>query len=142
MARPAPAWHARPSRDRSGSSREIFRKSLAWMIFGGQICTHNHNSSVQERSALASNPSIHPSIHPFIHASVHLSVHECTHPCAYARTEQYCSIIAERPLKVYWGTATTGRPHVGYLLPMCKVSLPNHSLWKKNLPFHLASSPT
>jgi hypothetical protein len=30
-------------------------------------------------------------------------------------------IVSERPLNLYWGTATTGRPHVGYLVPMCKV---------------------
>ena len=23
------------------------------------------------------------------------------------------------PLKVYWGTATTGRPHCGYVRPLC-----------------------
>ena len=27
-----------------------------------------------------------------------------------------------RPLKIYWGTATTGRPHVGYFLPLCKIA--------------------
>jgi len=25
-------------------------------------------------------------------------------------------------LKVYWGTATTGRPHVGYLVPAVKIA--------------------
>ena len=28
----------------------------------------------------------------------------------------------ERPLKIYWGTATTGKPHVGYFLPLCKIA--------------------
>jgi tyrosyl-tRNA synthetase len=28
----------------------------------------------------------------------------------------------KRPLKVYWGTATTGRPHCGYFVPMMKVA--------------------
>lgn len=28
----------------------------------------------------------------------------------------------ERPLKIYWGTATTGRPHCGYLVPMLKIA--------------------
>ncbi|RKF74669.1 Tyrosine--tRNA ligase, cytoplasmic [Golovinomyces cichoracearum] len=28
----------------------------------------------------------------------------------------------KRPLRVYWGTATTGRPHCGYLVPMMKVA--------------------
>ena len=28
----------------------------------------------------------------------------------------------ERPLHIYWGTATTGRPHIGYFLPLCKIA--------------------
>ncbi|KAF9630831.1 Aminoacyl-tRNA synthetase class Ib [Lasiodiplodia theobromae] len=28
----------------------------------------------------------------------------------------------ERPLKIYWGTATTGRPHMGYFVPMIKIA--------------------
>ncbi|KAI9810353.1 MAG: hypothetical protein M1827_006320 [Pycnora praestabilis] len=28
----------------------------------------------------------------------------------------------KRPLKVYWGTATTGRPHCGYFVPMVKLA--------------------
>ncbi|KAF2722369.1 tyrosine tRNA ligase [Polychaeton citri CBS 116435] len=28
----------------------------------------------------------------------------------------------ERPLKIYWGTATTGKPHCGYFVPMLKVA--------------------
>lgn len=28
----------------------------------------------------------------------------------------------ERPLKVYWGTAPTGRPHCGYFVPMIKLA--------------------
>ncbi|CCH41211.1 Tyrosyl-tRNA synthetase, cytoplasmic [Wickerhamomyces ciferrii] len=28
----------------------------------------------------------------------------------------------ERPLKVYWGTAPTGRPHCGYFVPMTKLA--------------------
>jgi tyrosyl-tRNA synthetase len=31
-------------------------------------------------------------------------------------------ILSERNLKVYWGTAPTGRPSIGYFLPMIKVS--------------------
>jgi len=27
----------------------------------------------------------------------------------------------QRPLRVYWGTAPTGRPHVGYFVPMTKI---------------------
>lgn len=32
------------------------------------------------------------------------------------------SIISERPLKIYWGTATTGKPHIGYFVPMVKIA--------------------
>ncbi|KAI9229074.1 MAG: tyrosyl-tRNA synthetase, partial [Piptocephalis tieghemiana] len=31
-------------------------------------------------------------------------------------------IVAERPLRLYWGTATTGRPHVGYFVPLVKIA--------------------
>lgn len=32
------------------------------------------------------------------------------------------SILKERNLKIYWGTATTGRPHVAYFVPMAKIA--------------------
>jgi tyrosyl-tRNA synthetase len=31
-------------------------------------------------------------------------------------------ILQERDLKVYWGTATTGKPHIAYFVPMSKIS--------------------
>ncbi|CAF3240923.1 unnamed protein product [Rotaria socialis] len=31
-------------------------------------------------------------------------------------------ILEERDLRLYWGTATTGRPHIGYFVPMTKVA--------------------
>ncbi|KAL8809673.1 MAG: hypothetical protein Q9200_003204 [Gallowayella weberi] len=31
-------------------------------------------------------------------------------------------IKQNRPLKIYWGTATTGRPHCGYFVPMVKIA--------------------
>ncbi|XP_042901680.1 tyrosine--tRNA ligase, cytoplasmic isoform X2 [Parasteatoda tepidariorum] len=31
-------------------------------------------------------------------------------------------ILKERDLKVYWGTATTGKPHVAYFVPMSKIA--------------------
>lgn len=31
-------------------------------------------------------------------------------------------ILSERDLKLYWGTATTGRPHIGYFVPMSKLA--------------------
>ncbi len=37
-------------------------------------------------------------------------------------SEQIKSILAKRDLKIYWGTATTGKPHVGYLIPFSKMA--------------------
>ena len=31
------------------------------------------------------------------------------------------NILQTRNLKLYWGTATTGRPHIGYLMPLIKL---------------------
>ncbi len=30
--------------------------------------------------------------------------------------------VEKRPLKIYWGTAPTGRPHCGYFVPMTKLA--------------------
>ena len=35
--------------------------------------------------------------------------------------QELISILQERNLKLYWGTATTGKPHIGYLKPLLKV---------------------
>lgn len=32
------------------------------------------------------------------------------------------SVLKERDLKLYWGTATTGKPHVAYFVPMSKIA--------------------
>lgn len=32
------------------------------------------------------------------------------------------TIVKERDLKIYWGTATTGRPHIAYFVPMSKIA--------------------
>ncbi|XP_064613085.1 tyrosine--tRNA ligase, cytoplasmic-like [Liolophura sinensis] len=32
------------------------------------------------------------------------------------------AVLKERDLKVYWGTATTGKPHVAYFVPMSKIA--------------------
>lgn len=37
-------------------------------------------------------------------------------------TEKLVTILAERDLKIYWGTATTGKPHVAYFVPMSKIA--------------------
>ncbi|KAJ3124739.1 hypothetical protein HK098_000885 [Nowakowskiella sp. JEL0407] len=31
-------------------------------------------------------------------------------------------VLAERDLKLYWGTAPTGKPHIGYFVPMTKIA--------------------
>ncbi|TPX44230.1 hypothetical protein SeLEV6574_g04616 [Synchytrium endobioticum] len=31
-------------------------------------------------------------------------------------------ILAERDLSLYWGTASTGKPHIGYFVPMTKIA--------------------
>lgn len=31
-------------------------------------------------------------------------------------------IMKERDLSIYWGTATTGKPHIGYFVPMSKIA--------------------
>lgn len=36
--------------------------------------------------------------------------------------EQLKSILKERDPKVYWGTATTGKPHIAYFVPMTKLA--------------------
>lgn len=32
------------------------------------------------------------------------------------------TILKERDLSLYWGTATTGKPHIGYFVPMSKIA--------------------
>lgn len=36
--------------------------------------------------------------------------------------ESLRKIVKERDLKVYWGTATTGKPHIAYFVPMTKIA--------------------
>uniref|UniRef100_A0AAZ3S1I4 Tyrosine--tRNA ligase n=1 Tax=Oncorhynchus tshawytscha TaxID=74940 RepID=A0AAZ3S1I4_ONCTS len=36
--------------------------------------------------------------------------------------EKIKQVLSERELKVYWGTATTGKPHVAYFVPMSKIA--------------------
>lgn len=36
--------------------------------------------------------------------------------------EKLKTILKERDLKLYWGTATTGKPHIGYFAPMSKIA--------------------
>ena len=35
--------------------------------------------------------------------------------------QELINIIQERDLKLYWGTAPTGKPHIGYLKPLFKI---------------------
>ena len=32
------------------------------------------------------------------------------------------TILAERDVRIYWGTATTGKPHVAYFVPISKIA--------------------
>lgn len=36
--------------------------------------------------------------------------------------EQVKNILVERDLNMYWGTAPTGKPHIGYFVPMTKIA--------------------
>jgi len=36
--------------------------------------------------------------------------------------EEIKKLLQERDLKLYWGTAPTGKPHVGYLVPLTKIA--------------------
>lgn len=36
--------------------------------------------------------------------------------------EKLKSILKKRDLKLYWGSATTGKPHIGYFVPMSKIA--------------------
>jgi hypothetical protein len=36
--------------------------------------------------------------------------------------EKLKNVLKERDLRIYWGTATTGRPHIAYFVPMSKIS--------------------
>lgn len=36
--------------------------------------------------------------------------------------EKLKDILKERDVKIYWGTATTGRPHIAYFVPMSKIA--------------------
>lgn len=34
----------------------------------------------------------------------------------------HSALLASRPVRIYWGTATTGRPHAGYFVPALKLA--------------------
>ncbi|KAG7300284.1 Tyrosine--tRNA ligase-cytoplasmic [Plutella xylostella] len=36
--------------------------------------------------------------------------------------EKLVEVLKQRDLKIYWGTATTGKPHIAYFVPMSKVA--------------------
>jgi tyrosyl-tRNA synthetase len=61
-------------------------------------------------------------------------------------------ILAERNLKLYWGTAPTGKPHLGYFVAMTKIAdflaadcevitsiRMSHTKYFNNLPFFVRS---
>jgi tyrosyl-tRNA synthetase len=36
--------------------------------------------------------------------------------------DRLSAVLKERDLKIYWGTATTGKPHIAYFVPMSKIA--------------------
>lgn len=36
--------------------------------------------------------------------------------------DKMITVLKERDLTIYWGTATTGKPHVAYFVPMAKIA--------------------
>lgn len=36
--------------------------------------------------------------------------------------DKLATILQERDVKIYWGTATTGKPHLAYFVPMSKIA--------------------
>lgn len=36
--------------------------------------------------------------------------------------EKMVEILKTRELRIYWGTATTGKPHIAYFVPMSKIA--------------------
>ena len=46
----------------------------------------------------------------------------CFYPQEVLGEDKLKDILKERDLKIYWGTATTGKPHVAYFVPMSKIA--------------------
>lgn len=44
------------------------------------------------------------------------------HPQEVLGEDKLMAILKKRELKIYWGTATTGKPHVAYFVPMSKIA--------------------
>ena len=40
----------------------------------------------------------------------------------YLGGDRIKNVLKERDLKIYWGTATTGKPHIGYFVAMAKLA--------------------
>ncbi len=36
--------------------------------------------------------------------------------------DRLVTLLKERNVKIYWGTATTGRPHIAYFVPISKIA--------------------
>ena len=62
-------------------------------------------------------PSRDPDLHltPFIVPSLAL-------PQEIIGEDRIKAVLSERDLRLYWSTATTGRPHVAYFVPMAKLA--------------------
>ena len=40
----------------------------------------------------------------------------------YLGGERIKETLETRDINLYWGTATTGKPHIGYFVPMAKIA--------------------
>jgi hypothetical protein len=47
----------------------------------------------------------------------------CLFICCSSEYSELLNILKEKgSIKIYWGTATTGKPHFGYFVPMYKIA--------------------
>lgn len=68
----------------------------------------------------ASHEVVKPNFQHFLSLSV--SPVSVSLPQEVLGEEKIKQVLQERELKVYWGTATTGKPHVAYFVPMSKIA--------------------
>ena len=52
----------------------------------------------------------------FFHVAIHVAIQEVI------GEDRLRAILQERHLSLYWGSATTGKPHVAYFVPMTKIA--------------------
>lgn len=80
---------------------------------GGEVQPH-HQEPAGEQQPATCEASLHAS--RCRDASARVALQEVL------GEEKLKEVLQERELKVYWGTATTGKPHVAYFVPMSKIA--------------------